>query len=99
MIRDIQESIRTGNSVAKSLQVHAVFPLMVVQMAESGEHAGILEEMLLKASDLLDKNIQRRVSRLLVRLEPILTLVIGLVIGTILLAVYLPMFDYMNHIK
>lgn len=99
MIRDIQESVRTGNSIAKSLQSHAIFPLMIVQMAESGEQAGVLEEMLIKGADLLDKSVKRTVSRLLVRLEPLLTVVMGLIIGTILLAVYLPMFDYMNHIK
>ncbi len=99
IIKDIQESIRAGNSVAKSFHTHPIFPLMVIQMAESGEQAGVLEEMLFKGADFLDKMIQRSVNRLLIRLEPILTLTMGLLIGAILLAVYFPMFDYMNHLK
>ena len=39
------------------------------------------------------------ISSLLVKLEPILTVSMGSLIGVILLAVYLPMIDYMNHLN
>jgi type II secretory pathway component PulF len=55
--------------------------------------------MLLTGSDFLDKDIDRIVTSLLVKLEPILTLSMGSLIGLILMGVYLPMFDYMNKIK
>jgi type II secretory pathway component PulF len=34
-----------------------------------------------------------------VKLEPVLTVVMGLIIGLVLLAVYLPIFDYMSQLK
>ena len=68
-------------------------------MADSGEQAGKLPEMLLKGSEFLDKDIDRIVTSLLVKLEPILTVSMGSLIGLILMGVYLPMFDYMNQIK
>jgi type II secretory pathway component PulF len=55
--------------------------------------------MLNKGVDFLEKDIERTTNALLVRLEPVLTLSMGGVIGLILLAVYLPMFDYMAHLK
>jgi type IV pilus assembly protein PilC len=72
---------------------------MIIQLATSGEEAGVLAEMLNKGVDFIDKDIDRMIRALLVRLEPALTVVMGLVIGVILMAVYLPMFDYMQHLK
>jgi type IV pilus assembly protein PilC len=55
--------------------------------------------MLTKGVDLLDRDIETYIASLVVKLEPILTLVMGLVVGLVLLGVYLPMFDYMTHLK
>jgi type IV pilus assembly protein PilC len=93
--RDLQKSVKAGNPVAKSLKVHDIFPPMVVQLAASGEQAGVLPDMLNKAADFLDKDIDRMVASLLVKLEPALTVFMGIIVGLILMAVYLPMFDYM----
>jgi type IV pilus assembly protein PilC len=95
----IRDAIRSGNSVAKALREHAVFPAVVVRMADSGEQAGVLPSMLNKAAVFLDKDIDRLVNSLLTKLEPGLTLLLGGVIGLILMGVYLPMLDYMSHLK
>jgi len=97
--KDLQASIRAGRPVAGSLKAHDLFPAMIVQMADSGEQAGMLAEMLTKGADFLDRDIDRLVASLLVKVEPAMTLAMGLVVGLILLGVYLPMFDYMGHLK
>ncbi|MBN1506210.1 MAG: type II secretion system F family protein [Sedimentisphaerales bacterium] len=96
---DLQQAVRVGHPVAESLQAHALFPSMVVQLVASGEEAGVLPDMLAKAADLLDKEADRMAASLLVKLEPLLTVAMGAVIGLILMGVYLPMFDYMARIK
>ena len=95
----LQKSIQTGNAVASSLKNCDIFPPVIVQLAASGEEAGILSEMLNKGADFLDKDIDRTIKRLLVRIEPVLTVTMGIIIAFILMAVYLPMFDYMSHLK
>jgi type IV pilus assembly protein PilC len=95
----LQQSIQTGNTVAGSLNDYDVFPPIIVQLAASGEEAGTLSEMLNKGADFLDKDIDRMMKSMLVKLEPALTAVMGLVIGFILISVYLPMFDYMSHLE
>lgn len=97
--KDMQEEILTGNSVADPMSKNSIFPPMIVQMAASGEEAGILPEMLTKGVDFLDAQIERSIASLLVKIEPILSIVLGLVVGSILMGVYLPMFDYMGHVK
>jgi len=96
---DIQKSIQAGHSLADSMQHHNIFPPIIVQLAATGEQSGQLTEMLNKGVDFLEKDIDRSINSLLVKLEPALTLIMGAVIGLILMAVYLPMFDYMSHLK
>ena len=96
---DLQQAIRAGRPIATSLRLHGIFPPMVAQLVSSGEEAGILPEMLSKAADLMDKDADRLAASLLVKLEPALTVLMGLVIGLILMGVYLPMFDYMAHLR
>ena len=95
----LQKSISKGNTVAGSLKQFDIFPPVISQLAASGEEAGKLSEMLNKGADFLDKDIDRMIKSMLVRIEPILTAVMGVIIGFILISVYLPMFDYMTHLK
>jgi type IV pilus assembly protein PilC len=95
----IQASIANGSSIAGPMQGCDIFPSMIVQMAAAGEEAGTVPEMLSKGVELLDKDIDRAIKSLLVKLEPALTLVMGSIVGFILLGLYLPMFDYMSHLK
>lgn len=97
--KDLQKSVETGNSVADSMKKHELFPSLIIQLADSGEQSGCLAEMLNKGVDFLDKDIDRKVASLLVKLEPALTVIMGTIVGFILLGVYLPMFDYMAHLK
>jgi type IV pilus assembly protein PilC len=95
----LKEVIQAGTPVAEALKQHPLFPSIIIHMADSGEQAGKLAEMLLKGSEFMDKDIDRIVAALLVKIEPILTVSMGSLIGLILMGVYLPMFDYMNQIK
>lgn len=96
---DIQNYVEAGNPITEALKRHDIFPPIIIQLAASGEQAGVLPEMLDKGVDFLDKDIERAINSLLVKLEPIMTLIMGLIVGFILLGVYLPMFDYMSHVK
>jgi len=96
---DLQKSIQTGATLAASLKEHPVFPPLIVQMATSGEDVHMLPEMLTRGAELLDSDIERKINSLLVKLEPALTLIMGLIVVFVLLGAYLPMFDYMGHLK
>ena len=96
---ELQASIQAGNPVGKSLKKYNIFPPMITQLAISGEEIGQLPEMLNKGADFLDKDIERSVNSLIVKLEPALTVIMGSIVGFILMGVYLPMLDYMRHLK
>jgi len=96
---ELQKAVQSGVSLAGALKKYDIFPAIVIQMASSGEEVGMLPEMLTKGADLLDKDIDRAISALLSKLEPLLTLSMGAIVGLILMGAYLPMFDYMGHLK
>ena len=64
-----------------------------------GKKPGILSDMLLKGTEVLDNKVDRDLKSLLTKIEPIMSVLLGLIVGLILLGVYLPMFDYMGQIK
>jgi len=97
--KTIQQEIMTGSTLASPMSRYSIFPPMIIQLAAAGEEAGILPEMLTKGVDFLDNHIERFVKSLLLKIEPALSIIMGAVVGSILLAVYLPMFDYMGHVK
>jgi type IV pilus assembly protein PilC len=96
---EIRKAIQAGTPMSASLKKYDIFPPVIIQMASSGEEVGMLPEMLNKGVEILDKDIERVVNSLLVKLEPILTLAMGAIVGLILMGAYLPMFDYMGHLK
>jgi len=96
--KELQSTIEKGSSVGESLKNHDIFPPMIVQLALSGDEVGQVAQMLDKGADFLDKDIDRTVNALIVKLEPALTVIMGTIVGFILMAVYLPMFDYMRHL-
>jgi len=97
--KELQASIQAGNPIGKSLRNYDIFPPMITQLAISGEEVGQLPEMLNKGVDFLDKDIDKAINGLLIKLEPALTVIMGAIVGFILMGVYLPMLDYMRHLK
>ncbi len=97
--KELQQAIGAGNPIASSLKNYDIFPPIITQFAASGEEVGMLPEMLNKGADLLDKDIDRMIHALLVKLEPALTIIMGFIVGFLLISVYLPMYDYMGHLK
>ena len=50
-------------------------------------------DMVLRAADVLDREVEMQVRRLLVALEPALTVLMAGVVGILLLALYMPIFQ------
>jgi type IV pilus assembly protein PilC len=50
-LREVQESVRGGESISGPLTKHAVFPTMIVQMMSVGEDTGAMDAMLEKIAE------------------------------------------------
>ncbi len=97
-VKDVQASIKEGESLAGPLASHPVFPPMVVQMMAVGEETGALDTMLEKVGEFYDKEVEAMVEGLTSLIEPLLIVVLGATVGGMLIALYLPMFNVINLI-
>jgi type IV pilus assembly protein PilC len=98
-VADTQASVREGESIAKPLSRHPVFPSMVVQMLSVGEETGQIDTMLAKVADFYNDEVEAQVDALTSLIEPLLIAVIGGVVGAAVIALYMPMFNIIKLIK
>lgn len=98
-VEDVKGSVREGESIAKPLAKHAVFPPMVVQMLSVGEETGAVDTMLDKVAQFYNQEVEATVDALTSLIEPLLIAVIGGAVGAAVIALYMPMFNIINLIK
>ena len=94
--QDIRAKVTQGLSLTSSMQSTDIFPNMVIQMAAIGEESGSLDDMLNKAAEFYEDEVDNSVSRLSHLMESIIMVVLGSLIGILLIAMYLPLFNLGN---
>ena len=97
--RAVQESVRTGESLAKPLTEHPVFPPMVVQMMAVGEDTGALDTMLEKIAEFYDQEVEATTEALTALIEPLMIAFLGGIVGAMIVALYMPIFKIFDLIK
>jgi len=98
-VDDVKGSVREGESIAKPLSKHSVFPPMVVQMMAVGEETGAVDTMLDKVSEFYSNEVSAAVDALTSLIEPLLIAFIGGAVGAAVVALYMPMFNIINLIQ
>jgi type IV pilus assembly protein PilC len=97
--RDVQASVRRGESLSRPLGEHPVFPPMVVQMLAVGEDTGAMDTMLHKISDFYDQEVEATTEALTSLIEPLMIAVLGGIIGSMIIALYMPIFKVFDLIQ
>ena len=98
-VRDVQESVRTGESISGPLTQHEVFPAMVVQMMAVGEDTGALDVMLMKIGEFYDQEVEATTESLTALIEPLMIAFLGVVVGGMIVALYMPIFKVFDLIE
>lgn len=90
---DITRQVREGQPLSAAMTAKGEFPDVSVKMVEVGEATGALQDMLNAIADFYDEDIETKLGRFLLLIEPILLVVMGIVIAALLIALYLPVFQ------
>jgi type IV pilus assembly protein PilC len=98
-VRDVQDSVRNGESLSKPLENHKIFPPMVVQMMAVGEDTGALDTMLGKIAEFYDQEVEATAEALTALIEPLMIAFLGAIIGAMIVALYMPIFKIFDLIK
>ncbi|HFC3447411.1 TPA: type 4 pilus assembly protein PilG [Neisseria gonorrhoeae] len=94
--REIRTRVIQGLSMTSGMRATELFPNMMLQMSSIGEESDSLDDMLNKAAEFYEDEVDNAVGRLSAMMEPIIIVILGLVIGTLLVAMYLPLFNLGN---
>ncbi|MGH9268484.1 MAG: type II secretion system F family protein, partial [Acidimicrobiales bacterium] len=92
-IKDVQMAVKGGDSIARPLHQHKIFPPMVVQMIAVGEETGAVDDMLDKIADFYEAEVEATVNALTSLLEPVLIVFLGGAVGGMVVSLYMPMFN------
>jgi type IV pilus assembly protein PilC len=97
VVRDVliesKASLEKGESLAKPMENHWVFPSLILQMIRVGESSGSLDDMLKKVADVYDQEVQEASDKLQSLIEPVLIIFLALIVGLIVLSIVIPMFS------
>lgn len=93
-VNHLAVSIEGGQSIAGPLQASGLFPPLLVQMVRVGESTGRLDDMLLRAAAVHEREARVTLDRLVNVLPVLMILVLALVIGFIVAALVLAIVEF-----
>jgi type IV pilus assembly protein PilC len=88
----LRDGVNRGRRLSEVMRSLSLFPPLVPRMVALGEESGRLDVMLQRAGDLLEREVDHSIKRLVTLAEPALTLVLGAIVAGVLLSLYLPIF-------
>ena len=91
--------VREGSAIAAALDASKYFPPMTIHLIASGEASGNIEEMLGRAADSQEREMESLIASMLGIFEPVLILIMGAIVLVIVLAILLPIFDMNQLVK
>lgn len=98
-VSDVRDAVKTGNSIARPLSQHPIFPPMVVQMIAVGEDTGEVDTMLDKVADFYDEEVEATTEALTSLIEPLMIAVLGGIIGFMVIGLYMPIFSVFELVQ
>jgi general secretion pathway protein F len=97
VVAEASARVREGESIHEALRRGGHFPPMTIHLIASGESSGQLEQMLQRAAENQEQEVQGLVATVLGLFEPLMILSMGGVVLVIVLAILLPIFE-MNQL-
>jgi type IV pilus assembly protein PilC len=97
-IEKAADYINKGLSLAFAFSKAGIDDKMFLSLVKTGEEAGNIEQMLSKAADFYEKDIEGLSEKYLKLLEPALIIIMALIVGTLIISVMLPILSIMDSI-
>ena len=95
---DAAESIRHGMSLTVAFDSYNLFPQLMIQMVQIGEKTASLEDVLTRACDFFDAQVETSLNSVVSKIQPTILLIMGGVVATLFVAVYSPMLGIMQNL-
>lgn len=87
-LAEITDDVKVGSTVEDAFKRTELFSHSFLQMIRIGEESGDLGNMFLRTADLLEEEINQKIKRFLILIEPSILVVVGIVIGVLLYGLF-----------
>ena len=98
-VEEATQRVREGATISHSLAARGLFPPMTVHLIASGEASGKLDEMLERAAENQERELDGLIGAMLSILEPALIIVMAIFVFIIVIAILLPIFELQQIIQ
>jgi type IV pilus assembly protein PilC len=93
-----QEKVQAGKPLSEALKDKKYMMPLVPQMASIGEESGKIDEMLGKAAQVYEDELDEQIATISTMIEPILMVIMAGLIGFIVLAVLMPIYSLVSSV-
>ncbi len=93
------EKVKGGKALSTSLQSEEYILSLVPQMIKIGEQSGRIDEMMGKAAQVYEDELDEQVRTISTAIEPVLMVVLAIVAGSMVAAILLPIYSLVNGIN
>lgn len=93
------DKVRSGKPLSVALKSQSYIMILAPQMIKIGEQSGKIDEMMGKAADIYEKELDEAVSNLSKVIEPALMVILAVVAGVMVGAILLPIYGMVGNIS
>ena len=98
-IKEVSEKVKQGKTLSSSLKdLDYILPLLP-QMASIGEESGKIDEMLGKAAQVYEDELEEQIRTISTMIEPVLMVIMAIMVGFIIMAVLFPIYAIVNDVQ
>ena len=98
-IASAAEKVQGGKALSVAIKDQEYILPLVPQMISIGEQSGKISEMMAKAAQVYEEELDEQIKALSTAIEPVLMVVLALMAGTMVAAILLPIYSLVNDIK
>lgn len=98
-ISQANQGLSQGESFSTSLQATGFFPKLMLNMVEAGEESASLGQLLHKAAEMYEAEVDYALDTFTALLEPVIMAGIGVMVGILVLATMLPMTQVIENMR
>ena len=93
------EKVKGGKALSLSLKNEQYILPFVPQMISIGEQSGKIDEMLGKAAQVYEDELEEEIKSISTAIEPVLMVILAAVAGTLVAAILLPIYGLVNNLN
>lgn len=93
------EKVKGGKALSTSIQSEDYIATLVPQMIKIGEQSGRIDEMMGKAAQVFEDELDNQIATISTAIEPVLMVVLAVVAGSMVAAILLPIYGLVNTIN